>query len=116
MLLAIVGGEKSYGPRSLFSDLALQLTGRSRMGIVGHNGTGKSTLLRILAGVETLDSGSVSRAADITLGYLPQQCPQVAGISIIDYVLSAQTEMLALEAEQAHLETALADLASTIHD
>lgn len=59
--------------RSLFEDLSLTISSGDRIGIVGINGTGKSTLLRVIAGVSAPDSGSVLRGRDSSVGYLEQE-------------------------------------------
>ncbi|MGA8182007.1 MAG: ATP-binding cassette domain-containing protein, partial [Terriglobia bacterium] len=63
---------KQFGPKVLFEGFDWLLTPGDRVGLVGGNGTGKTTLLKVLAGLETLDEGSISTAKGITRGYLPQ--------------------------------------------
>src|SRR5579884_1896290 len=63
---------KRFGPKVLFEDVDWMITPDDRIGLVGANGTGKSTLLKILAGLESLDSGALTRAKGATAGYLPQ--------------------------------------------
>ena len=63
---------KEYGARSLFADVSLQLNARSRYGLVGANGSGKSTFLRILAGDEESSTGSVTLARGARVGVLRQ--------------------------------------------
>src|SRR4051812_13289739 len=64
---------KSYGPQTLFSDVSLTVTRGERVGLLGINGTGKSTLLRILAGEDTADEGTVDRRKGATILYLAQE-------------------------------------------
>jgi ATP-binding cassette subfamily F protein uup len=64
---------KSYGPQVLFEDISLTVRGGERVGLLGPNGTGKSTLLRILAGVETPDIGVVERRREAKILYLAQE-------------------------------------------
>jgi ATP-binding cassette subfamily F protein uup len=64
---------KSYGPQTLFSDVSLTVTRGERVGLLGINGTGKSTLLRVLAGVEPADGGTIDRRRDATILYLSQE-------------------------------------------
>src|SRR5438067_12531474 len=61
---------KRYGHKLLFDGVDLLITPRDRVGLVGANGTGKSTFLKILAGLETLDYGSGSVAEVVSSGYL----------------------------------------------
>ena len=76
---------KSYDGAPLFEGLSLTLNPGDRAGLVGPNGTGKSTLLRLLAGLEPADRGSLFVSA--TVGYLPQEAP--AGDATLDDVLHA---------------------------
>ena len=64
---------KSYGDRLLFGDVTFGVDEGDKIGIVARNGTGKSTLLRILAGQESADSGNVVFRNGIRIGYLPQE-------------------------------------------
>lgn len=64
---------KTYGPQTLFTDVTLTIVRGERVGLLGVNGTGKSTLLRILAGLETADTGSIERRRDSTVLYLAQE-------------------------------------------
>ncbi|TDJ05128.1 MAG: ABC transporter ATP-binding protein [Deltaproteobacteria bacterium] len=63
---------KSYGAQSLFKDISFNLSGGDRVGLVGRNGTGKSTLLKILYGDETADSGEVKTPKNYKIGKLDQ--------------------------------------------
>ena len=64
---------KSYGPTDIFSHISLSIPHRARIGMVGPNGVGKTTLLRILIGLEEPSGGDIQRARGIKLGYLPQE-------------------------------------------
>ena len=63
---------KSYTERLLFEDTAFSIQEGEKVGLIGINGTGKSTLLRIVAGLEEPDSGSVVRGRNLYIRYLPQ--------------------------------------------
>ena len=65
---------KAFGPHVVLDGVSLTVGPRSRIGVVAPNGTGKSTLLRILAGIAAPDSGAVTRTPPTaTVGYLPQE-------------------------------------------
>lgn len=77
---------KSYGDRLLFGDLTFGVEQGDKIGIVARNGTGKTTLLRILAGVEDADSGKVVFRNDLRVGYLPQE-PTFNGATVYEAAL-----------------------------
>ena len=63
---------KSYGAKSVFEDLNLIVTEREKIGLIGHNGCGKSTFLKILAGLEYYDDGEITHHKKVHIAYLPQ--------------------------------------------
>ena len=75
------------------------ITPDERTGLVGGNGTGKSTLLKVLAGKETLDYGELTRVKGMTLGYLPQDGLALRGKTVFDECLSVFDHLHAMEAE-----------------
>ncbi len=72
-VLSARGISKAYGPQTLLSDVSLTITRGERVGLLGINGTGKSTLLRILAGKEPVDTGTVDRRRDASVIFLEQE-------------------------------------------
>lgn len=72
MVMSIKGLEKSFGERMLFDNLNAEVVGGERIALVGDNGTGKSTLLKILLGEEISDSGKLRFGPTVKVGYLPQ--------------------------------------------
>jgi macrolide transport system ATP-binding/permease protein len=81
---------KSYGDRVVLGGIDLIASPGQRLGLVGENGVGKSTLLRILAGVEAPDGGLVTRPSDI--GYLAQELPAEPGRRMVDVLEAALAE------------------------
>ena len=75
MLLNMVGVRKTYGDRTLIEDVSFYMKEGDRVGVVGVNGCGKSTFLKLAAGKETPDEGTVSYDPNVRLGYLPQDPP-----------------------------------------
>ena len=71
-LLAAYNIAKSYGDRVLFSSVNFELQAKSRTGLVGANGTGKTTLFRLLAGQEQANSGQISLDKNTKIGYMEQ--------------------------------------------
>src|ERR1700759_732700 len=72
-LLAARGISKSFGSRQILSGLDFDVEAGARLGVIGPNGGGKSTLLRILAGEETADAGEMTQRRGLVVAYLPQQ-------------------------------------------
>jgi ATPase subunit of ABC transporter with duplicated ATPase domains len=71
-VLSIKRLEKSFGARTLFSDVNLEVEGGERIALLGDNGTGKSTLIKIIMGEEEPDGGKLRRGPTVKIGYLPQ--------------------------------------------
>ena len=71
-VLTIKGLTKSFGDRTLFSNLSLEVAGGERIALLGDNGSGKTTLLKILLGEEEPDAGKVRMGPTVKVGYLPQ--------------------------------------------
>ena len=71
-VLTIKNLKKSFGDRTLFSDVNLEVAGGERIALLGDNGTGKSTLIKILMGEEEADSGKLRMGPTVKIGYLPQ--------------------------------------------
>ena len=90
---------KSYTERKLFDNASFSVQEREKIGIVGINGTGKSTLLKIVAGLEEPDEGSVVRANHVVINYLPQN-PEFDGKkSVLDNVMD---KIIATDMDEAH--------------
>lgn len=71
-MIQLQNAGKRYAHKVLFENLDWMITAQDRIGLVGANGTGKSTLLKIIGGLETLDSGGLNLQKGIQIGYLPQ--------------------------------------------
>ena len=78
---------KRYGPRQLFEDISFGLEKGQKTAIVARNGTGKSTLLKCIAGVEKPDSGIITFNRGIRVGYLDQSVSMTATHSLVDEML-----------------------------
>jgi ATP-binding cassette subfamily F protein 3 len=108
-MIQLEGVAKAYGDRVLFRDVSWQLGGRERVGLVGPNGVGKTTLCRILAGLESPAAGRVSRAREARIGYLPQEAAGHAAGSVLGEVLAGFPEVWALEREMEQVAARLGD-------
>lgn len=78
---------KSYGDRVLFSDVTFGINEGDKVGLIAKNGTGKTTLLRIIAGLEDYDSGKITFHNDLRVGYLEQMPSFFSSKSVIDTCL-----------------------------
>ena len=88
-MLQLSGAGKRFGTKLLFEDVNWLITPDERTGLVGGNGTGKSTLLKILGGHESLDYGTLTRGQKgMTLGYLPQDGLAMRGKTVFEECLS----------------------------
>ena len=102
-MLQLSSAGKRFGQKLLFEDANWLITPDERTGLVGGNGTGKSTLLKILAGIETLDYGQLTRVKGMTLGYLPQDGLALRGKTVFAECLSVFDHLHALEREAEEL-------------
>src|SRR5579862_9626610 len=108
-MLQLSSAGKRFGQKLLFEDANWLITPDERTGLVGGNGTGKSTLLKILAGIETLDYGTSTRVKVMTLGYLPQDGLALRGKTVFAECLSVFDHLHALEAESIELMTTMSE-------
>ncbi|HSU18653.1 MAG TPA: ATP-binding cassette domain-containing protein, partial [Acidobacteriaceae bacterium] len=108
-MLQLTAAGKRFGPKLLFEDVNWLITPNERSGLVGGNGTGKSTLLKILAGIESLDYGQRTHTKGMTLGYLPQDGLALSGRTVFEECLSVFDEIRALEREYEQLTHTMSD-------
>ncbi len=89
--------KKSFGVRTLFSDVSFEIQPGEHVGLIGVNGTGKTTLLHMLLGQEEADTGNVHFGSGVRVSYVEQQ-PQLSGnVSLYDFTLQAFSEVIAAE-------------------
>jgi ATP-binding cassette, subfamily F, member 3 len=100
--------EVTHGARTLLADVTVRITPGDRVALVGNNGTGKTTLLELIAGLRDPDGGEVTRAKGTTVGYLPQEIAEVAGRPVLDEVM-AGSPLVALGERVDALTARLAD-------
>src|SRR5712692_9831848 len=109
-MIQLSSAGKRYGHKLLFEGVDWMITPRDRIGLVGANGTGKSTLMRVLAGLETLDYGSITTAKGISAGYLPQDGLSLSGRTVFAECMSVFSELRALEQEMEDLTGRMSEL------
>lgn len=91
--LQIEGLSKSFGALVLFENISFSVEERQRIGLIARNGKGKSTLLKIIAGGENYDSGSIVFRKDLRVGYLEQEPHFESGLRVIDACLRRNGEV-----------------------
>jgi ATP-binding cassette subfamily F protein 3 len=109
-MIRLTAAGKRFGDKLLFENLDWLITARECVGVVGANGTGKTTLLKVLAGLETLDYGSISSAKGISAGYLPQDGLALSGQSVFAECLSVFAHLREMEQEMEALTHRVGDL------
>jgi len=106
-ILSVEDISKSYGEKILFEHISFSISEQQRIGIIGVNGTGKSTLLKIIAGVETPDSGKIVHANHFHIQYLPQNPSFDNESTVLDQVFYGDTPLMQVLRDY---ENALVDL------
>jgi len=101
---------KAFRGEWLFRSLDFQINERDRIGLVGDNGTGKSTLMKMVANLQPADEGEVVGARGLTFGYLPQDGLFARGKTLLEEALSVFETLKTLEEEIRQLEHELADM------
>src|SRR6266581_3201422 len=107
-LLSLRGAVKSFGSRLILDGLDFDVEAGARIGMIGPNGGGKSTLLRILAGEEQADAGQVTWRRGLVVAYLPQQ-PEGDERNALELLRAARPELHQLDRELEAVEQQLAD-------
>jgi ATP-binding cassette subfamily F protein uup len=92
VLCSAVNISKSYSEKTLLKDISLYINEGDRIGVLGINGTGKSTFLKILAGLETPDRGAVTIANGVTIAYLPQNPVFEAHTTVLEQVFKGASQ------------------------
>jgi len=109
-MIQLSGAGKRFGHKLLFENTDWLITPRDRVGLVGANGTGKSTLMKILAGLDTFDYGSLIVAKGTTAGYLPQDGLSLSGRTVFAECMAVFTELHAMERELETLTNRISEL------
>jgi ATP-binding cassette subfamily F protein 3 len=109
-MLSLQNAGKRYGPRVLFLEANWLIRNKEKTALVGANGTGKSTIMKVLAGLETLDYGQMQQTRGMSIGYLPQEGLALAGRTVFEECLSVFDELREMACEVERLGGQLAEL------
>jgi len=109
-MIQLQNAGKRYAHKVLFENLDWMITAQDRIGLVGANGTGKSTLLKIIGGLETLDNGELNLQKGIRIGYLPQDGLSMQGRTVFEECMTVFDTLRDLEQEQEQLLHRMSDV------
>ena len=109
ILLSLQGVTKSFGTNEVLRDASLVLQDGQRMGLVGVNGCGKSTLMKIIAGVESSDGGTITMQKGLRLGYLAQQGEVGEGRTVLEELESVFEPVVEMENQLRRMEEQMAE-------
>lgn len=108
-MISVNNLEVEFSARPLFHDVSFVINDNDRIALTGKNGAGKSTMLKILAGLEQPTGGTIAMPNDTTIGYLPQQMVLADETTVTDEVRKAFSELQILKDEQAACERQIAE-------
>ncbi|MDQ0176104.1 ATP-binding cassette subfamily F protein uup [Bacillus chungangensis] len=102
-MMSVENVTKTYGEKQLFQAISFHIKEKDRIGLIGVNGTGKSSLLKIIAGMDDPDRGSLVKPNDYSIAYLPQHPPLSSHFTILEQVFEGNAQIIKLmnEYEQA---------------
>ncbi|MBP9192066.1 MAG: ATP-binding cassette domain-containing protein [Ignavibacteria bacterium] len=105
-----------YGAKVLFDEVSLRVAGKDRVSLVGSNGAGKSTMLKVIAGQIKSDEGEVAISKHTTIGYLPQEGIQYTGKSLYEEIYSSAGDINKIQEEMRQIETEMGECQDTSTD
>ncbi|MCK8815794.1 ABC-F family ATP-binding cassette domain-containing protein [Natroniella sulfidigena] len=109
-LLQLKQATKVYPEKLIFDDVSLQIQKRDRIGLIGANGTGKSTLMKVLIGQEFLDQGEIMTANNLEVGYLAQDFGLDLDNKLYDELLGVYQDLFELEEQLNQLEAKMSQV------
>jgi ATP-binding cassette subfamily F protein 3 len=106
-MISFYNVSKSFAKQDILLDCSFQVNAGERVGIIGANGSGKSTVFKLLLNLEHPDQGQISKPKNLRLGYLPQDVLHFHGKTVLDQVLDVAEEVQTIEAELSLLANQL---------
>src|SRR3984893_16822242 len=120
LMLRVLNLKKTFGGQDVLKEVSFEIADRAKVALVGANGAGKSSLLRIVAGVLQADQGSIRLQGELTqspeIAYLPQDAGVHSGRSLWDEMLSRFPELQQAPVELTRRETEIGDAATAGDD
>ncbi|WP_066061231.1 ABC-F family ATP-binding cassette domain-containing protein [Neobacillus soli] len=98
-MLTVENVSKTYGEKQLFNNISITISEKERVGLIGINGTGKSSLLKVIAGLDTPDEGKIITGKDYTISFLDQQPEIDADKTVLEQVFHGEAPILKLMRE-----------------
>ena len=108
-MIAFNGVSKQYGRQVLFLEASFQIDPGQKVGLVGPNGSGKTTVFRLILGEESPDLGEVSVPRRLSMGYYRQDMGEMSGRSVLDEAIAGSGDLGELHHELEALQHAMAD-------
>ena len=108
-MIAIQNLTVEFSARPVFNNISYVINNRDRIALVGRNGAGKTTMMRVIAGLQRATSGSVAIPADTTVGYLPQQMEILNTATVVEEVSKAFAHIDELQRQVDDLNCQLAE-------
>ena len=106
-MISIQGLKVEFGSQVLFENISFVVNKRDKIALVGKNGAGKTTMLRIITGEQQPTGGTVARQADITIGYLPQQMRIEDSLTVKQEAARAFEHLQQMDAAIEHMNSQL---------
>src|SRR6185312_8822604 len=108
-MISFTNVTKQYGGQVLFVDASFQVNPGEKVGLVGPNGSGKTTIFRMITGEEVPDEGEIAVPKKLTVGYFRQDVEEMAGRSVLDEVTAGSGRVGDLHHELEQLNHAMGD-------